>query len=100
MSITTSSIAVSGMNTAQVRLNTSAHNIANQNTDGFRRQEVTQTEQVGGGVAPEVSRASAQGAALETDVVAQLQAKNAFLTNLAVFQTSQKMTGALLDKTV
>jgi hypothetical protein len=32
-------------------------------------------------------------------VVSQLQAKNAFLANLSVFKTSNKMAGALMDKT-
>jgi flagellar hook protein FlgE len=80
----TSSIALSGMNAAQSTLNSSAHNIANLNTSGFRRQEVVQS-------APEL------GSSLETDVVAQLQAKNSFLANLAVFKTSDKMAGALLN---
>jgi hypothetical protein len=33
-------------------------------------------------------------------MVAQLQAKNAFLANLAVFKTSNAMAGALLDRQV
>lgn len=37
------------------------------------------------------------GNALETDVVTQLQAKHSFMANLAVFKTSDKMAGALLD---
>ena len=36
---------------------------------------------------------------MESDLVAQLQAKNAFLANLAVFKTSNQMAGALLNKT-
>jgi flagellar basal body rod protein FlgG len=94
------SIAASGMNAAQTLLNSSAHNIANLNTAGFRRQEVVQSEQAGGGVSASVTQASAEGSALEADVVSQLQAKNAFLASLAVFKTSNKMTGALLDQTV
>jgi len=94
-----SSIAQSGMQAAQTHLNSSAHNIANLATGGFRRQEVVQTEQSGGGVATSLTRSSATGPALESDVVEQLQAKNAFLANLAVFKTSNKMAGALLDKT-
>jgi flagellar hook-associated protein FlgK len=94
-----SSIALSGMNAAQVTLNASAHNIANSNTPGFRRQEVVQTPQAQGGVASALKRADAEGSSLETDVVAQLQAKNAFLADLAVFKTSNKMAGALLDTT-
>jgi hypothetical protein len=31
--------------------------------------------------------------------VAQLQAKNAYLANLSVFRTADRMAGALLDKT-
>ena len=83
---------------AQTRLNTSAHNIANAETSPFRRQEVTQIEQQDGGVNAAVRQSTTQGSALETDMVAQLQAKNAFLANLAVFKTSSQMTGALLDQ--
>ena len=95
-----SNIALSGMNAAQVALNTSAHNVANLGTEGFRRQETVQTEAPGGGVRTTIKRADREGDALETDLVAQLQAKNAFLANLQVFKTSSKMAGTLLDKTV
>ena len=94
-----SSIALSGMNAAQATLNSSAHNIANMNTTGFRRQEVLQNAQAGGGVATTLSTASAEGSSLETDVVTQLQAKNSFLANLAVFKTSDRIAGAMLDMT-
>lgn len=92
-------IALSGMNAAQTTLNSSAHNVANMNTSGFRRQEVVQSAQAGGGVSTTLTTASAVGASLETDVVTQLQAKNSFLASLAVFKTSDKMAGALLDMT-
>jgi flagellar hook-associated protein FlgK len=94
----TSSIALSGMNAAQAWLGTTAHNIANSNTAGFVRQETTLTAQPQGGVAATVTAASEPGDALLTDVVAQLQAKNAFLANLAVFKTQDKVAGALLDQ--
>jgi hypothetical protein len=45
-------------------------------------------------------RTAQEGASLETDMVAQLQAKNSFLANLAVFKTSNAMAGVLLDKKV
>jgi flagellar hook-associated protein FlgK len=95
----TASIAASGMNAAQARLAVSAHNIANLETPGFRRQQVAQSASASGGVNTGLSRADTPGASLETDVVAQLQAKNAFLANLAVFKTSNRLTGVLLDKT-
>lgn len=94
-----SSIALSGMNAAQAALNSSAHNIANMNTTGFRRQEVVQTAQTDGGVSTSLTPASVDGPSLVTDVVAQLQAKNSFLANRAVFKTSDKMAGTLLDQT-
>jgi len=93
-----SSISLSGMNAAQTRLDSSAHNVANTETPGFRRQEVVQMEQKDGGVSTALTKSTAEGSALETDLVAQLQAKNAFLANLAVFKTSNQMAGALLDK--
>jgi flagellar hook-associated protein FlgK len=93
-----SSIAVSGMQAAQTQLQASAHNIANLSTDGFHRQQVVQSEQADGGVTTSVVRAADAGADLQSDVVAQLQAKNAFLANLAVFKTGKKMTGTLLDE--
>ncbi len=95
--VSIASISLSGMKASQTRLDTSAHNIANLNTEGFVRQEVTQTAQTQGGVSASVTSATVPGSALETDVVSQLQAKNAFLANLSVFKTHDKMTGALLD---
>jgi len=92
------SIALSGLHAAQTALDASASNIANQNTPNFSRQQVVQTTQAAGGVSASVTSASAEGSALETDLVAQLQAKNAFLANIAVFKTSAKMAGALLDE--
>ena len=94
-----SSIALSGMNAAQATLNSSAHNIANMNTSGFRRQEVVQSAQIGGGVSTAITTASVEGSSVETDVVEQLKAKNSYLANLAVFKTSNKMAGALLETT-
>lgn len=95
----TSSIALSGMQAAQQQLQAAAHNVANVATPGFRRQEVQLRAQPQGGVTTELQRAQAEGAALEADVVAQLQAKNAYLANLSVFKTADRMAGALLDRT-
>ena len=94
----TSSIALSGMNAAQQQLNASANNIANLGTPKYRRQEVVQSASPEGGVSTKLQRAEVAGQALEADVVAQLQAKNAYLANLAVFKAADKMAGALLDK--
>lgn len=91
------SIALSGMQAAQAAMNASAHNVANLQTPQLRRQEVLQTERAGGGVDAEIRRSDQEGASLETDLVAQLQAQNAFLANLAVFRTADRLAGAVLD---
>jgi len=92
------SIATSGMNAAQLGLQASAHNIANLSTEGFRREQVVQTEAANGaGVEASLTRANEPGSAMETDLVGLLQGKNAFLANLAVFRASDRMHGALLD---
>jgi flagellar hook-associated protein FlgK len=90
-------IALSGLSAAQRGLQTSAHNIANLGTDNFRRQELVPTTNRSGGVATSLRQAAQPGNAIETDLVGQLQAKNAFLANLAVFRAHDRMAGSLLD---
>lgn len=75
----------------------SAHNVANLGTDNFRRQELLPTTNRSGGVATSIRQAAQPGNAIETDLVNQLQAKNAFLANLAVFRANDRMAGSLLD---
>ena len=85
------------MGAALDSLDTSAHNLANLHTGGFRRQTLDVREAAGGGVTASIDRAASVGHAPERDVVDRLVAKHAFLANLAVFRTSDAMTGALLD---
>ena len=92
-----SSNALSGMNAAQTQLQASANNVANLATPDYRRQEVVLTPNAGGGVQAQTVQVEAVGSSLEADVVSQLQAKNSFLANLAVFKTSNQLAGALLD---
>ena len=92
-----SSISLSGMNAARTALSASAFNIANLGTDGFRRQQVEQTPVAPAGVSATLGQAAVPGNAIVTDLVDMLQAKNAFLANLAVFKTSDQMTRSLLD---
>ena len=93
-----SSIAISGMQAAQQRLQSSAHNVANLATENFQREEVSARPRSGGGVDVRVQQAPTSGTALEKDMVDQLQAKNAFLANLKVFKTADSLAGALLNK--
>ena len=92
-----SAIALSGMNAAQTGLQVTAHNIANLNTEGFRRQQVLQSSVAPAGVSTTLTRSAQPGESMITDLVGLLQSKNAFLANLAVFRHQDDAIGSLLD---
>ena len=94
-----SSIALSGLHAAQTRMSSSAHNIANAVTPGFRRQLVAQQTVPNGGVATTIERAPVQGDALAEDLVALKLAQHLFTANLKVLRTQDQMLGTLLDVT-
>lgn len=95
-----SNIALSGMKAAQTALDVSAGNVANAQTSGYQRRDTVNIEQPDGGVVATVRVSDQGGSSMEADAVSQLQAKNAFLANLAVFKSSNKLAGALLDQEV
>ena len=92
-----SSTALSGLNAAQTRLGAAANNIANMNTPGFRRDEVSAVPQAGGGVSVSVQKADAEGPDMLRDIVDQNMATYEFKANLQVLKTAREMTGSLLD---
>lgn len=97
------SIAQSGLLAAQTRLDTTAHNIANQQTPGFQRQTATPQAQPGGaGVQVSISQAAQDAAALGdtgmiADAVEQISAKHAFAANLQVLKTARDTQDSLLS---
>ena len=90
-------IATAGLRAADVALRASAHNLANLQTEGFRRERVVQAAQADGGVVASTVRSSIEGPSIHEDLLAQLQARNAFLANLTVFRAGVGATGSLLD---
>jgi flagellar basal body rod protein FlgB len=100
-----SMIGLSGMRAAQLRLDTSAHNVANAQTPGFRRQTIEPTERPHlDGVDAQVSREPAAAALtsgdlgyLADDLVEQRVSLYSFAANLRTVQTEDQMLGALLD---
>jgi flagellar hook-associated protein FlgK len=94
-----SSIALSGLQAAQTSMSSSAHNIANAVTPGFRRQVVAQQTMPNGGVAATIQRAPSEGDALAEDLVALKLAQHLFTANLKVLRTQDQMLGTLLDET-
>jgi len=94
--------SLSGTNAAQTALDVSAHNVANQATPGFKRQEVVNTELPQGGVQAVVKPANAAQITppadlSSADLAEMLKSKNALLANLSVFRADNLMGGKLLD---
>ncbi|MBC7991905.1 MAG: flagellar basal body rod protein [Rhizobacter sp.] len=92
-----SAIAVSAMNAATTRLGVSAHNVANVQTPAFRRQQVIQQTQAGGGVATSITRADETGTDLAAEAVQQMTALYTFKANLRAVVVEREMLGSLLD---
>jgi flagellar hook protein FlgE len=92
-----SSTALSGLNAASLQLQGSAHNIANAQTPGFRRQLVQQSAEPAGGVRVDVAMAAAPGEALAEDIVNQMAASVVYRASLQTLRTERAMTGSLLD---
>jgi len=91
-------IAQSGLQAAQLRLDSSAHNVANMNTEGFRRQTVEQQAAPSlGGTRARPGQPGEPGVALEQEAVEQIAATYAFKASLLVLRTADEMAGALLD---
>lgn len=92
------SIAFSGLQAAQLRLDSAAHNVANMNTSGFKRQTVTQ-EAVPelGGTRASLGQASTEGVALEQEAVEQMSATYAFKASVQVLRTQERTLGSLLN---
>lgn len=92
-----SAIALSGMRAGVASLGSSAHNIANLSTTGFKREVFSHQSASSGGVTSQVGRSPNPGNAMETDIVGLFSAEHYFLANLAVFRASDAMAGTLLD---
>lgn len=92
------SIAQTGLQAAQLRMDVSAHNIANMNTPGFMPQRVREQAQAPlAGVSAQVVSAERPGVALEEEAVAQIAASLTYRANVFVLRTAQATTGTLLD---
>ncbi|SHM64426.1 flagellar basal body protein [Rhizobacter sp. OV335] len=95
----TFSIGLSGLNAAQLRLDSAAHNIANTQTPGFRRQQVVLQAQPEGGVQADIAAPAQAGGSLEADVVDQMSAAYSYKANLRTLQVQDEVLGSLLDAT-
>lgn len=99
-----STIGLSGMRAAQLRLDVGAHNVANAQTPGFQRQQVVQAANPdSGGVTARVereTRVAGDGGdlgRLADDLVGGKLALYSFAANLQVVKAEQAMLGTLFD---
>ncbi len=104
--------AASGIAAAQRKIEVSAHNIANQDTDEFKKSRVSQQESVGGGVETSVGRVSERGNVrqppegdqversnvdLAEEMVNLIEAENLLKANVAALETADEVERSLLD---
>ncbi|WP_394780576.1 flagellar basal body rod C-terminal domain-containing protein [Undibacterium sp.] len=109
MSIPALSSGLSGMQAFQRGLDTSANNIANSQTNGFKPQQASFKEGATGGVSTVVSgngsngtsatSKEASGTDLATETVDSLVYKNGFDASAKVVKTADQMLGTLIDTT-
>lgn len=100
--------ALSGLQAESLRIQNSAHNTANLNTERFRPSRVEATAREGGGVQAEIAPPpqEAAGAASdnrpsETDLVAEVvtakQAAIGYTANLKMVSVASDLQGTLFD---
>jgi len=93
------SIPLTGMNVSQSRLDAAANNIANLDTENYKRTEVVQSDMPNGSgtKVSDVRSSKESGSNIEEDMVNQIQAKNTYLANLSMFKANMGVVGSLLD---
>ncbi|MBN2645305.1 MAG: hypothetical protein JXR59_07525 [Desulfuromonadaceae bacterium] len=103
------STALSGMRAQTMRLESSANNVANSQTEGYVPSSVNMAEGVDGGVRtqlqkPVAATGVAQDAENKTSMVDQakemismMESKSMYQANMKTVQTSERMVGNLLD---
>ena len=103
------SIASSGLRAESRRLEQSAHNVANVNTDGYEAARVESRSEAHGGVstavytrqglpAPAATTPGSSTTDLAEETVTQMSSQRAFQANIAVLRTADAMLGELVDR--
>ena len=75
---------------------TTAHNVANLNTEGFKASQTTFQENGGGGVTAAVS-GTRDTVDISKEATSLISDKNSFKANLTVLKTADEMTKELLS---
>jgi len=104
--------SISGIRAATDMLNTSAHNIANINTDGYKKQRVNLRSDHGGGVIADITESTETGSlyknrrgdTVETsnvnyieEVLTQIKARHLLAANAAAIKYSKESQESIID---
>jgi flagellar hook protein FlgE len=107
--------ALSGLSAFAKQVEVSAHNVANLNTDGFKKSRTELVEADAGGVLPVVEKEDCAGPAvlkergygaeevelsnvdLAEETVNQIIAQRGFEANLRTLKTADDMLGSIID---
>lgn len=91
-------IALSGMQSAGVRVAVSAHNVANLMTEDFRPQRAVQTSLPNGGTEARVQQTGRpEPVSIAQEVVGQTLASVQYDASAKVFKVGADMKGTLID---
>lgn len=88
--------SISGIRAALVRLDVSANDVANANTDGHTNHRVVNRSRAGGGVDASIEQTD-QPVSLEEEVVEGIVAAHELKANAAVLRTQSEMDETILD---
>ena len=115
MMISVMDSSLSALSAYSVKMRVTANNVANVNTDGFKKSRTTMQEGTWGGVAPDVDRVDTPGMPkqiVEDGVIRDVEASNvdlaeeitdtlstqtAYQANLKAVEATDEMLGNLLD---
>ncbi|HUL31371.1 MAG TPA: flagellar basal body protein [Thermodesulfobacteriota bacterium] len=106
--------ALSGLQAFGRKLGVTAHNVANLNTDGFKKSRALFEEASPSGVAVRVDRVDSPGAPIpsedgtgvpressnvtvEEEMVSLVTTRNSYTANLKTVQVEEELVGTLLD---
>jgi flagellar basal-body rod protein FlgC len=98
------SVALSGVNTANMGVAVNANNVANANSEDFRAKRMDQAELAQGGTRPEALRESetptvpgGSNVDYATEFVGLMAQSASFEANLKVMETQNQLLGQTLD---
>jgi len=103
--------SIQGLKAMETRMAASANNLANVNTDGFKKDRVTLSETTQGGIRAEVAKVDTPGDVVEDrgttrelsnvdmaeEIAGTIPTKAAYSANLKMIQAQDELTGTLLS---